>query len=104
MAKRKAAGPSSETLTSLSWRVAPFSDPTRLHILHLLESGPKSVGEVVEMLNTIAQPTVSHHLSLLNRAGLVDRIKEGRHVHYQINPANVAATLRDVAAVAGVRM
>ncbi|HDH57368.1 MAG TPA: ArsR family transcriptional regulator, partial [Bacteroidetes bacterium] len=41
-----------------------LSDETRQKILHFLNDGPLSVGEIVER-TSLAQPTVSHHLNIL---------------------------------------
>jgi DNA-binding transcriptional ArsR family regulator len=37
----------------------------------------------------MAQPSISHHLSVLKRFGLVTSRKEGKHVFYAINRDNV---------------
>src|SRR6266542_3671665 len=34
----------------------------------------------------LSQPTVSHHLKLLNEAGVLDREQRGRWVYYSIRP------------------
>ncbi len=63
-----------------------LSDPTRLKILRALKSGEKTVQELVAMFDW-TQPNISRHLSILARAGMVKKTKEGPFVYYSIaNP------------------
>ncbi|MCM2271267.1 MAG: metalloregulator ArsR/SmtB family transcription factor [candidate division Zixibacteria bacterium] len=63
-----------------------LSDPTRLKILRALKSGEKTVQELVAMFDW-TQPNISRHLSILARAGMVNKTKEGPFVYYGIaNP------------------
>ena len=61
-----------------------LSDPTRRKILELLKKGPLSAGEIVEHFE-MTGATLSHHLSMLKKAGLVDDSKKGTFVYYEIN-------------------
>lgn len=63
-----------------------LGDETRLRILGLLSVREMCVCEVMVALD-LTQPTASHHLNLLENAGLVKDRKEGRWVFYSIaNP------------------
>lgn len=63
-----------------------LADETRLRILRLLEVREMCVCEVMVALD-LTQPTASHHLGLLENAGLVNDRKEGKWVFYSIaNP------------------
>jgi len=64
------------------------ADPTRQQILRLLEARPRSVGEIVEFFS-LAQPTISRHLSVLKNVGLVDAERDGKQVIYSLKPANL---------------
>lgn len=57
--------------------------PARLRILCLLAQRELCVCQLVEVLG-LAFSTVSSHLALLRRAGLVQEHKEGRWVYYQL--------------------
>jgi DNA-binding transcriptional ArsR family regulator len=59
------------------------AEPDRLRIIQCLRSGPKSVGEIAELLET-AFANVSHHLKFLRSARLVTTAKRGRHVMYSL--------------------
>ena len=62
-----------------------LGDETRQRILRLLaDDGEKNVGEIVGACQ-VSQPTVSHHLTVLRRYGLVSRRKEGKQVFYALN-------------------
>ncbi|MBQ5324232.1 MAG: winged helix-turn-helix transcriptional regulator [Oscillospiraceae bacterium] len=61
-----------------------LSDPTRRKILELLKKGPLSAGEIGEYFE-MTGATLSHHLSILKKAGLVDDSKKGTFVYYEIN-------------------
>jgi len=60
-----------------------LGDPTRLGILHFLENGRRTVGEIVAALRT-SQPNVSKHLQALRQAGLVRRQRSGNFIFYSI--------------------
>ncbi len=60
-----------------------LGDPTRLRILHLLERGRRTVGEIVAALRT-SQPNASKHLQALRHAGLVRRERSGNFIYYSI--------------------
>jgi ArsR family transcriptional regulator, arsenate/arsenite/antimonite-responsive transcriptional repressor len=61
-----------------------LNDPTRRAILELLKNKDLTAGEIADKFN-ISWPSISHHLELLKRAGLVVSIKEGQFVYYSIN-------------------
>jgi len=60
-----------------------LADETRLRILKLLEVREMCVCEVMVALD-LTQPTASHHLGILENAGLVKDRKEGKWVFYSI--------------------
>ena len=61
-----------------------LGDKTRLKILQLLKDEEKCVTEICRHFN-MTQPSISHHLDSLKRAGLVTSEKRGREVFYQYN-------------------
>ena len=69
-----------------------LSDPTRLRLLSLIGAKGEACAacEMVEPLG-VSQPTVSHHLKVLRRAGLVVSEKRGRWVYYRTVPERLAA-------------
>ncbi len=61
-----------------------LADPTRLKILHLLKYGELCVCEIISILEK-PQPTISHHLKILKKAGYLKWRKEGVWVHYSLS-------------------
>lgn len=76
---------------SLSLTFAALADPTRRAMLARLAQGPATVKELAQPF-TLSMPTISKHLKVLERAGLIQRGREA-----QWRPAQLqAAPLRDV--------
>ena len=69
------------------------ADPTRLHILRLLKQrGHCSIGKReglcasdIEEQIKLSQPTISHHMAILKKAGLVHAEKQGLWMWYRRN-------------------
>jgi DNA-binding transcriptional ArsR family regulator len=61
-----------------------LADKTRLRILLMLESKPRTVGEIVDFFD-LSQPTITRHLQHLLKAGLVIRQKQAQKVFYRLN-------------------
>lgn len=62
-----------------------FCDENRLRILELLRSGEKCACVLLDDLH-ITQSTLSHHMKILCDSGVVQGRKEGKWVHYSIDP------------------
>ena len=95
-----------------------LGDPTRLEILKFLAKCDSpvvvgsdgtarkvsgfSIGEVCCQISGIDRPssTMSHHIRELERAGLIDVRKEGRHRICSVNPNAVVALRTYVASLA----
>lgn len=68
-----------------------LADETRLRILKLLMIREMCVCEIMVALD-LTQPTASHHLNLLENAGIVKCRKEGKWVFYSIaDPTTIKA-------------
>ena len=68
---------------------------SRLQVFFFLVRAGKemSVGEIKEAVE-IPGPTLSHHLDLLRRAGLVESRKEERYIYYSVKRESVTALVR----------
>jgi DNA-binding transcriptional ArsR family regulator len=60
-----------------------MADPVRLALLRRLMAGEGCVGALVEVAG-VKQPTVSKHLGVLEKAGLVHGRREGSFMFYSI--------------------
>jgi DNA-binding transcriptional ArsR family regulator len=68
---------------------AALADPTRRAILARLAKGEATVNELVEPFE-LSQPTISKHLKVLERAGLVSRGRDAQFRPVRLNAAPLA--------------
>ncbi len=61
-----------------------LSDPTRREIISLLRDGPLHVQQIVNHFAT-SNATISHHLAVLRKAGLILDEKQGKYIYYELN-------------------
>ena len=66
-----------------------LADETRQRILEMLLEREMCVGDIAEAF-PMSQPTISHHLDVLKRLGLVTHRKEGKLVYYATDRERVA--------------
>jgi DNA-binding transcriptional ArsR family regulator len=82
------------TTTSLDLTLHAIADPTRRRILHALKQPASTAaamgkaglcaGDIEERVQ-LSQPTISHHMAILTKAGLVDAVKQGQWRWYRRN-------------------
>jgi ArsR family transcriptional regulator, arsenate/arsenite/antimonite-responsive transcriptional repressor len=71
-----------------------LSSAPRRRILAYLSKTDMTAGEIVERFaETMSQPAISKHLSVLEGAGLVWREKRGQNVHYGLKEDALTGTL-----------
>ncbi|MBR5452637.1 MAG: winged helix-turn-helix transcriptional regulator [Clostridia bacterium] len=61
-----------------------LSDANRLKIVEMLSGGEKCGCKLLEAFD-ITQPTLSHHMRILEECGLVTARKEGKWTHYSLS-------------------
>ena len=66
-----------------------LTDPTRRAVLERLSGGPAAVGELAQPF-TMALPSFSQHLDVLERCGLVRSTKAGRVRTYRLVPKTLS--------------
>jgi ArsR family transcriptional regulator, arsenate/arsenite/antimonite-responsive transcriptional repressor len=79
---------SSEQADVLAARLKALAEPTRLRLVSLLATasgGEVCVCDLTEPLG-LSQPTVSHHLKVLQQAGLITREKRSTWAYYSVVP------------------
>jgi DNA-binding transcriptional ArsR family regulator len=89
---------------SLNRLLHAIADPTRRRILQSLkERGACSIGKDVglcacdiEQRIHLSQPTVSHHMGILKKAGLVEAMKQGQWMWYRRNEKTIIAFARNL--------
>jgi DNA-binding transcriptional ArsR family regulator len=70
---------------------AALAHPTRREIVERLSGGAATVGEASEGL-AVSKPTVSRHLKMLEDAGVVTRVIDGRRHRLALRPETLAET------------
>lgn len=60
-----------------------LSDPNRVRVVKLLQTGELCVCEITEVLG-LAQSTVSKHMKILEDAGLVEKNRQGTWMIYSL--------------------
>ncbi len=73
------------TLARLEQVFFGLADKTRLMILELLAKEELCECEITTALG-VSQPNTSHHLGILERAGLITSRREGKWVFYRVVP------------------
>lgn len=69
---------------SLNLVFKALSDATRREILHILQQGDLSAGEIAEHF-AMTRPSISHHLNILKQAHLVQDLRKGQNIIYSLN-------------------
>ncbi len=83
-ANSKSVMPSDDAIYGAVSALKLVADTTRLKVLFLLEQRAYNVGELCEMLSH-GQPAISHHLTLLRVAGIVERSRKGKTNVYELS-------------------
>lgn len=79
--------------TSLDHMLHAIADPTRRRILGTLKQRGTNLagkytglcGSDIEERMNLSQSTISHHMAILTKAGLVDAVKQGQWRWYRRN-------------------
>lgn len=72
-----------------------MASPHRLILLCTLQSGEKSVSELLASV-PLSQPALSQHLAVLRHQGLVQSRREGQCVFYQLSSGPARSLIRDL--------
>ena len=67
-----------------------MADETRQQVMNLLCCEWLCVSDIVDKMGGVTQPTISHHLSILRDAGLVNTRRDGKQIFYTLNQDVVA--------------
>jgi DNA-binding transcriptional ArsR family regulator len=70
---------------------AALAHPTRREIVERLTGGVATVGDATRGLG-VSKPTISRHLKMLEEAGIVTRVIEGRTHRLALRPETLAET------------
>ena len=84
---RKTAELTQAATSDLVAALKAVADPARLQIIDILKSRPNLEACVCEFTKPLqlSQPTVSHHLKVLAKAGVVERERRGTWAWFRLN-------------------
>ncbi len=82
-----------EDADQLAAALRVIADPARLRLLSLIQAQPGNEACVCHLTGPLglSQPTVSHHLKVLLRAGLVEREQRGSWAFFRVREEPLAA-------------
>ena len=78
-----------------------LSDPTRRALLAAIAQQPEATATELAAELPISRQAVLKHLTALADAGLLDRERAGREVHYRVTPAPLSDAVSWMAEVGG---
>jgi DNA-binding transcriptional ArsR family regulator len=78
-----------------------LADPTRRRLLAAIADRPEATATELAADLPISRQAVIKHLSALAEAGLLDRRRAGREVHYRVTPAPLSDAVSWMAQVGG---
>jgi DNA-binding transcriptional ArsR family regulator len=67
-----------------------LADPTRRAVFERIARKGEVMAGTLTKAAKVSQPAVSQHLRALRDAGLVTERREGRNVHYRVDPKGLA--------------
>ena len=79
-------------IRQLEMQLKMLGESSRIKILLLLSKREMCVCELESALK-LPQPTISHHVGLLEHAGLLERSKKGKFVFYKLNVSSPISKL-----------
>ncbi len=86
---------SGEAEGALCVALQALADPVRLRMVRLLGERERCVCHLTEVLG-LSQATVSHHMAILKRAGLICERRDARWTYYRLSPEAVTSLRRSL--------
>ncbi|MBO5891853.1 MAG: winged helix-turn-helix transcriptional regulator [Oscillospiraceae bacterium] len=84
--------PEKEVLEEIAELFKGFCDPTRVHILSLLQQRECCVNQIAEAVE-LSQSAISHQLRLLKQMHLIKFRREGKNILYSLADGHVKTIL-----------
>ena len=85
--------PEKETLEQIAELFKGFCDPTRVHILSLLERQELCVTDIADAV-ALSQSAISHQLRMLKQMHLIKYRREGKNLLYSLADDHVKTILQ----------
>ena len=87
------AVPEKETMEQIAELFKGFADPTRVHILSLLQQRELCVTDIAEAVE-LSQSAISHQLRILKQMHLIKFRREGKNILYSLADDHVKTILQ----------
>ena len=87
--------PCDETLEINAILLKSLADETRLKIIYLLKNGELCACEILESIDK-AQSTISHHLNIMKKEGVLSARKQGTWVYYKLANEDIIENLENL--------
>lgn len=84
--------PSDETLEDNAAILKSLADPTRLKIIYLLKNRELCVCQILEAIDK-SQSTISHHLNMMKKEGILYARKQGKWMYYKLTNDNIIRSI-----------
>jgi ArsR family transcriptional regulator, arsenate/arsenite/antimonite-responsive transcriptional repressor len=76
-----------------------LSDRTRQEIITVFAHSKELRANDIAKKFSLSRPTVSHHLNLMKRAGVLKARKDGKEIYYSFNKAHVVKMMKSMTKV-----
>ena len=87
--------PSDETIENNAAVLKSLADPTRLKIIYILKNGELCVCQILEAIDK-SQSTISHHLNMMKKEGVLSARKQGKWIYYKLANENIIDSLEEI--------
>ena len=84
--------PDKATMEQIAELFKAFGDPTRVHILSLLQQKESCVGDIAEAVE-LSQSAISHQLRILKQMHLIKFRRDGKNIWYSLADDHVRTIL-----------
>lgn len=84
--------PDKDTMEQIAELFKAFGDPTRVHILSLLEQQELCVNDIAEAVE-LSQSAISHQLRILKQMHLIKFRRDGKNILYSLADDHVRTIL-----------
>ena len=85
--------PDKATLEQIAELFKAFGDPTRVHILSLLQQQERCVSDIADAV-AISQSAISHQLRILKQMHLIKFRRDGKNILYSLADDHVRTILQ----------
>lgn len=83
-------------------KLKALSDPIRMEIAEMVAKSKMSAGEIADNFD-LSNATISHHLNILRKSGIINQSKYKNFIFYELNKDEVLAIIDDINRLANLK-